>query len=99
MKTIAKNQLADFFTQMKAEQRVSIHTLTNYQRDLRHLTDFCDKQKFEHWSELQPNDIRQHVANRHRQGLSSTSLQRELSAMRSFYQYLLKNDLVTLNPA
>ncbi len=99
MKTIAKNQLADFFTQMKVEQRVSIHTLTNYQRDLRHLTDFCVKQKFEHWSELQPNDIRQHVANRHRQGLSSASLQRELSAMRSFYQYLLKNDLVTLNPA
>ncbi len=99
MKALAAQQLADFFTQLEIEKRVSIHTLTNYQRDLRHLTNFCDKQKFEHWSELQPNDIRQHVANRHRQGLGSASLQRELSAMRGFYHYLLKNDLVTINPA
>ncbi|MEI7839366.1 MAG: tyrosine recombinase XerC [Methylococcaceae bacterium] len=99
MKALAAKQLADFFTQLEIEKRVSLHTLTNYQRDLRHLTDFCDKQKFEHWSELQPNDIRQHVANRHRQGLSSASLQRELSAMRGFYQYLLKNNWATINPA
>ena len=99
MNVLATQQLTDFFTQMEVEQRVSIHTLTNYQRDLRHLMDFCDKQKFEQWSELQPNDIRQHVANRHRQGLGSASLQRQLSAMRSFYQYLLKNEFVTLNPA
>ncbi len=99
MQPIAKKQLADFFTQLETERRVSIHTLTNYQRDLRQLTEFCIKQKFEHWSELQPNDIRQHIANRHRLGLSSASLQRELSAMRCFYQYLLKNELVTLNPA
>lgn len=99
MQTIAAKQLADFFTQLEIEKRVSIHTLTNYERDLRHLTDFCTKQRFEHWSDLQTNDIRQHVANRHRQGLSSASLQRELSAMRSFYQYLLANNLATLNPA
>ncbi|MEN9596285.1 MAG: hypothetical protein RL236_719 [Pseudomonadota bacterium] len=99
MQTIAIKQLADFFTQLEIEKCVSIHTLTNYQRDLRQLTDFCTKQKFEHWAELQTNDIRQHVANRHRQGLSSASLQRELSAMRSFYQYLLANNLATLNPA
>jgi integrase/recombinase XerC len=99
LQTIAIKQLADFFTQLEIEKCVSIHTLTNYQRDLRQLTDFCTKQKFEHWAELQTNDIRQHVANRHRQGLSSASLQRELSAMRSFYQYLLANNLATLNPA
>lgn len=99
MQTIAIKQLADFFTQLEIEKCVSIHTLTNYQRDLRQLTDFCTKQKFEHWAELQTNDIRQHVANRHRYGLSSASLQRELSAMRSFYNYLLANNLATLNPA
>jgi integrase/recombinase XerC len=99
MKALAAKQLADFFTQLEIEKRVSLHTLTNYQRDLRHLTDFCLKQNVEHWSELQPNHIRQHVANRHRQGLGSASLQRELSAIRSFYHYLVKNNLVTLNPA
>jgi integrase/recombinase XerC len=99
LQPLAQKQLTDFFTQLEIEKRVSIHTLTNYERDLRQLTVFCDTQKFNHWSELQTNDIRQHVANRHRQGLGSASLQRELSAMRTFYDYLLKHNFVTLNPA
>jgi integrase/recombinase XerC len=99
LKILAKKQLADFFTQLEIEKRVSVHTLTNYERDLRHLTEFCDAQKIQHWSELQTNDIRQHVTHRHRKGLGSASLQRELSAMRTFYDYLLKNNFATLNPA
>jgi integrase/recombinase XerC len=99
LQPIAAKQLTNFLSHLEIEKRVSVHTLTNYERDLRQLTDFCVKQTFQHWAELQPNDIRQHVANRHRQGLGSASLQRELSAMRSFYQYLLKNNLATLNPA
>lgn len=95
----ATQQLTDFFGYLETEKRVSLNTLTNYERDLRHLMQFCQKQKFEQWSQLQPNDIRHHIANRHRQGLGSASLQRELSAIRSFYNYLLKHNLVTLNPA
>lgn len=95
----ATQQLTDFFGYLETEKRVSLNTLTNYERDLRYLTQFCEKQKVEQWSQLQPNDIRHHIANRHRQGLGSASLQRELSAIRSFYNYLLKHNLVTLNPA
>lgn len=96
--TITK-QLNDFFTYLEIEQRVSLHTLTNYQRDLRQFTQFCEMQKFEHYSQLQPNDIRHHIANRHRRGLGGASLQRELSAIRSFYNYLLKHNFAALNPA
>ncbi|MDD1616793.1 MAG: integrase/recombinase XerC, partial [Methylococcaceae bacterium NSP1-2] len=51
------------------------------------------------WADVQQTDIRAHIASRHRQGISSKSLQRELSAIRSFYRYLLKNQLVEINPA
>ena len=95
----AAQQLTDFFSYLETEKRVSLNTLTNYERDLRQLIQFCEKQNFEQWSQLQSNDIRHHVANRHRQGLGSASLQRELSAIRSFYNYLLKHNLATLNPA
>jgi integrase/recombinase XerC len=40
-----------------------------------------------------------HIAERHRLGLSSTSLQRELSASRSFYLFLMKTGQVDINPA
>ena len=44
-------------------------------------------------------DIRAHIAARHRKGMGSKSLQRELSAIRSFYTFLLKNSLAEINPA
>lgn len=99
MHAISQKQFTDFISQLKIEKRFSIHTLTNYERDLRQLSEFCNQQKIQHWSELQLNDIRQHIANRHRKGLSSASLRRELSAIRTFYNFLLKNNVVTQNPA
>lgn len=96
---ISAKQLTDFLAYLEIEKRVSSNTLTSYERDLKQLTQFCEKQEFEHWSALQPNDIRHHIANRHRAGLGGASLQRELSAIRSFYNYLLKHNFVTLNPA
>lgn len=92
-------QLTDFIVYLETEKRVSLNTITSYKRDLQQFTQFCEKQNFEHWSALQPNDIRSHVASRHRQGLGGSSLKRELSAIRSFYNYLLKHKLVTVNPA
>ena len=99
MQPIAKQQLANFLTQLEFEQRVSIHTLKSYQRDLAHLVAFCLLNKFEQWEQLQTRDIRQHIAMRHRRGLGSKSLQRELSAIRCFYRYLFNEAIVSINPA
>ncbi|MEY2665842.1 MAG: tyrosine recombinase XerC, partial [Pseudomonadota bacterium] len=66
---------------------------------LRHLVTFCLTKKCEQWTQLQTSDVRQHIATRHRKGLSSKSLQRELSAIRCFYRYLFKQAIVNANPA
>jgi integrase/recombinase XerC len=91
--------LAKFFQHLTSEKRASAHTVSSYQRDLGHLARFCKEKQLQHWRQLQPSDIRNHIANRHRQGLSSKSLQRELSAIRSLFSYLLKNQLTETNPA
>ncbi|MEN9755948.1 MAG: tyrosine recombinase XerC [Pseudomonadota bacterium] len=99
MQAIARQQLADFLKQLDVEQRVSIHTLKSYQRDLQHLVTFCLTKNCEQWAQLQTSDVRQHIATRHRKGLSSKSLQRELSAIRCFYRYLFTKAIVSANPA
>ena len=91
--------LADFFQHMKIEKRASEHTLKNYQRDIKQLQNYCLGKGFLHWQEIQAADIRNHIANRHRKGMSSKSLQRELSAIRSLYNYFLKKRCVKNNPA
>ena len=90
--------LENFFSQLKYEKRASENTLKNYQRDLKRLTLFCDKNKIQHWQNIQQSDIRNHIATRHRQGLAASSLHRELSAIRSFFKFLQKQKIITNNP-
>jgi integrase/recombinase XerC len=95
----AEQLLADFFDQLKFEKRASANTLTSYQRDMQNLSRYCVAKAIGHWTDLHQSDIRSHIAARHRQGISSKSLQRELSAMRSFYNFLLKKGRAESNPA
>ncbi|MDP3590197.1 MAG: tyrosine recombinase XerC [Methylobacter sp.] len=95
----AELMLADFFKQLIVEVRASEHTVKSYQRDIKHLSRYCTDKAITQWSDLKHTDIRSHIAGRHRKGLSSKSLQRELSAIRSFYNYLLKKGLAEVNPA
>jgi len=91
--------LADFFEQLTVEVRASEHTVKSYQRDIKQLSCYCTDKSIANWADLTHTDIRSYIAGRHRKGLSSKSLQRELSAIRSFYNYLLKQGQVSINPA
>ena len=99
MDTGAHTLLEKFFDQLQQQKRSSPHTLKNYRLDLQRLACYCTDNRILNWSDIQQTDIRQHIAKRHRQGMSSKSLQRELSAIRSFFSYLLRNGQATLNPA
>ncbi len=99
MHQTAIEQKSDFLKYLQIEKRASIHTIKSYQRDLLQLQTFCQERQIEEWSAIQASDIRQHIANRHRKGIAGKSLQRELSAIRSFYQYMVKKNLLTQNPA
>jgi integrase/recombinase XerC len=99
MQVEALQLLDDFLEQLRSQKRASQHTVKNYRRDLEQLQNYCDARQLGDWAALQQSDIRAHIAVRHRHGLSSKSLQRELSAIRSFFAYLLKNQCAGINPA
>ncbi|MGZ4977863.1 MAG: tyrosine recombinase XerC [Methylobacter sp.] len=95
----AELSLADFFEQLTVEVRASEHTVKSYRRDMKQLSLYCTDKGINHWTDLKHTDVRSHIAGRHRKGLGSKSLQRELSAIRSFYDYLLKKGQAETNPA
>ncbi len=84
---------------IKKLQHLSEHTCKAYQRDLHHLQNFCDEQDIPQWQTLDGRQIRNFVAARHRQGINGVSLQRNLSAIRAFYRYLIQQGYVKNNPA
>jgi len=84
---------------LRVERRLSVNTLKAYQRDLAQLMSYCDANNINTWGGLTPQLVRQFIAQRHQQGLGGRSLQRELSASRSFLNYLTKLKVLNNNPA
>ena len=87
-----------FLSHLDVERRVSPHTLAAYRRDLEALSLWAtdNGQAVER---LQADHIRAFVAAEHRRGLTPKSLQRRLSACRSFYAWLLRNGRIAASPA
>jgi len=99
MNTEQQQQLELYFYQLENHRQASVHTVKSYRRDLAKLVEYCRKQTIKKWANLQAAHIRAHIANRHREGLSARSVQRELSAIRSFFDFLLRRKLLKINPA
>jgi integrase/recombinase XerC len=83
---------------MTTERRLSAHTDTNYARDLAALVKYCDRQGLEDWSSVDTQHIRSFAAQSHAKGLAARSIQRRLSAVRGFFEFLM-HDGVKKNPA
>ncbi len=91
--------LQAFLSHIRFERRLARHTLSNYQRDLERLCGWCREQALDDWDQLTPHHVRAFIAKRHRGGISGKSLQRELSALRSLFRYLIRENLAANNPA
>jgi len=88
-----------FLDYLRDVRQLSPHTLTNYQRDLKSLLAFCDEQKIFVPAKITESDIRQWAAQMHRRGLGGSSIQRSLSACRSYFSYLGRMHNQRHNPA
>ena len=95
----AAGPIAEFLAHLEVERRVSAHTLDAYRRDLAALAEWAQGQGIGDTAALDAARLRAFVAAEHRRGLSPKSLQRRLSACRSYFQWLLKHGRIALNPA
>ena len=77
---------------------MSPHTLDAYRRDLGALSQWTQEQGVE-VVDARAEQLRAFIAAEHRRGLSPKSLQRRLSACRSFYGWLLKHGRISASPA
>ncbi|GAB2494961.1 tyrosine recombinase XerC [Pseudoxanthomonas sangjuensis] len=90
--------IEDFLSHLRVERRMSAHTLDAYRRDLDALQAWAAEQGVSALAGLDAAQMRGFIAAEHRRGLSPKSLQRRLSACRSFFAWLLKHGHVTANP-
>ena len=99
MEADADRWLARFTGHLRDERRLSPHTRDNYQRDLHALAAYCDRNGVTRWEQADALLIRRFAAELHRDGLAARSIQRRLSAVRTFFTYLQRENQVVNNPA
>jgi integrase/recombinase XerC len=93
-----KDWINRFIRHLGYERRLSELTCKHYRRDLEALLAFCEEHEISTWDELDCEHIRVYSAMCFRRGLSSRSIQRRLSATRTFFRYLLREKHVKTNP-
>jgi len=108
MEAISKGQddfIQQFVQYLSAEKNASPHTCRCYQRDLKEFKNFlrgqsADSSRTEErvWEEVDRIVIRKYLSVLHRKNKKS-SIARKISALRSFYRYLIREKLVSSNPA
>lgn len=91
-------RIDEFVRHLEFERRLSGLTCKHYRRDLEALDAWCDEVGVMRWQDLDAEHFRAWSAASYRRGLSSRSIQRRLSAARSFFRYLLREKLVSNNP-
>jgi len=94
-----------FERHLRSERGVSPHTLRSYGLDIRQFARFLGGQGFHdmvpgptRWQEVDPIDVRAFLASGYGR-LSPATLGRKLSALRTFFNFLVRENLLTRNPA
>lgn len=94
--------LAAFLEHLEKERDVSPNTVTAYRRDLREFAEFIGPYFGEgewSWGKVDRLAMRAFLAHLAKRGLSRRSSARALSAVRTFFTWMHRNDVVAGNPA
>jgi integrase/recombinase XerC len=93
--------LSEFGRYLRDERRFSVNTLRNYLSDLEQFASFL-RSLYPGGLDLRKVDtlnLRTYLGFLHQKGLSKASVMRKLSALRTFFRFLLREGYLDANPA
>jgi integrase/recombinase XerC len=98
--------IEQFLEHLRYERNVSTHTLRNYSSDLEQFLDFLapaksdtGKRNFPEITAIDHLTIREWIASLHSAQKKKASIARKLATLRTFFQFLVREGLLELNPA
>jgi integrase/recombinase XerC len=99
MPLLTQQSIQPFLDYLKYEKRYSVHTFTSYQTDLSDFSDYLHT----HYGEVSIKDInynfiRSWLASLKNKGLTSRSINRKISSLKSFFKYHLRTGTIGTSP-
>ena len=99
MQAKAAAWIGRYLAHLRTERRLSPHTEAAYRRDLDALVAYCESERIAGWKQIDNFHVRTFAAREHRDGLGPRSVQRRLSAVRGFFNFLIREKVIEANPA
>jgi integrase/recombinase XerC len=88
----------DFLQYIQYIRQYSPHTVQSYKKDLEQFCVFCNYAQDEHESVIDHRQIRNWIIELMETGHSARSVNRKISALKTYFRYLMKEGIVTSNP-
>jgi len=92
------DMLERFLQYLRAERNASVHTVAAYSRDIQEFRTKVRDAGFDDWSSVDQEQARTFVMELYQTGDGKRSIRRKLSAMRSFYRFLIRSGAVKADP-
>lgn len=88
-----------FLDYLRLERNYSERTIVSYGTDLREFEEYLEETEAElDFTKVHADHVRNWISSLMDKGRTATSVNRKLSSLRSFYRFLLKKELVVVNP-
>lgn len=88
-----------FINYLEYEKRSSPHTVLAYRNDLEQVADFVSLSfEMKELTQCTHSELRAWVIDLVEKGLSTTSVNRKIATLRSYYKFLLRSRLITQDP-
>ena len=88
-----------YIAYLQAEKNASAYTVRNYTNDLQEFFQYATEQGLDTLRKVDKQTLRSYLAYLIQRGFAKTSIARKLSAIRSFYRFLMREELVSISPA
>ena len=89
---------SSFVLYLQIEKNSSPHTIANYTRDLDDFIAFMKQHSVDSFAAVSYAHVRLYLAYLHEQRLARGTVSRKLSSLRSFFRFLLREEVVEENP-
>jgi tyrosine recombinase XerC len=87
-----------YINHLQAEKNASAYTIRNYSADLLDFFAFLKEKKVESLNAVDRRVLRDYLGHLVEKGIVKGSIARKLSAIRSFYRYLVREKILEANP-
>lgn len=92
-----ERQLKHFFEFLENDRKLSENTLQSYKRDLKQFRRYLEACEL-HYNKVKEDDIKDYIRELQEEGKKASSISRGIASIRSFYQFVLKNKKVKIDP-